>query len=386
MQSKLLNMINYCIENVPYYRNRKDAYARDFDQLPLLEKADVRQYNQDFITNEVLPGQLIEEHTSGSTGKPLLLYKTKFELLRQEALLYKHRKKFVASIDQMIPIKFFAANFFSEIVCYNNKTINISCLNLEDASLSEYCKVILSLENAWVAGPPSAIYKLAKFMSAKQIIPTSIKYIELVGELVIKNQRELIESVFGCPVRSYYGSREFNCIAYECAHGNLHIANNHVFVEAQQGELVISALDQYTMPFLRYRLGDNGSVHPSDCRCGDQGSMITDLGGRTTDYIYTSKGRVINDIGLYLIILDMNAGFDNAIIQFQIVQYSYNKFLFRLVLADTFNDQMRRLIIAKMDALLGEPTECAFEILDDIVIDRASKKFKYFISELDQNR
>ncbi len=67
--------------------------------------------------------------------------------------------------------------------------------------------------------------------------------------------------------------------AFECkAHSGYHINNDHVIMEflkngkdvnpGESGEVVITGLSNYTMPLIRYKLGDIAVPIKEKCSCG----------------------------------------------------------------------------------------------------------------------
>lgn len=96
-------------------------------------------------------------------------------------------------------------------------------------------------------------------------VPKSLKYIELTGELLLDSDRNLIEDVFHIRPINMYGTNETNGIAIECNHGNLHILEDNVIVEVlkngmpvmdEEGDIFVTCLNNYAMPFIRYETGD----------------------------------------------------------------------------------------------------------------------------------
>ena len=100
-----------------------------------------------------------------------------------------------------------------------------------------------------------------------------------------------------------YGSREFGCIACECAAGEgMHIMEDRVLVEVlrddlvtpcppgEEGELVITDLDRRVMPLVRYRTGDLGILSGTACSCGRGLRLLEELNGRTLDLVLCPDG------------------------------------------------------------------------------------------------
>jgi phenylacetate-coenzyme A ligase PaaK-like adenylate-forming protein len=100
------------------------------------------------------------------------------------------------------------------------------------------------------------------------------------GEQLSNEQRARIRSAFGCPIRNNYGASEFYSIAWECAHGRMHLNDDWVIVEPVDRDgravppgqasdaVLLTNLANRTQPLLRYRLGDSLRIVPGRCACG----------------------------------------------------------------------------------------------------------------------
>ena len=98
------------------------------------------------------------------------------------------------------------------------------------------------------------------------------------GEVTTPAMRARLGRTFAAPVYETYGSHECPLIAAECPwSGTLHACEDAVLVEVlrdgrpvepgEQGEVVVTNLHAYAMPFIRYRIGDLATRAPS-CACG----------------------------------------------------------------------------------------------------------------------
>src|SRR6185437_4278751 len=110
--------------------------------------------------------------------------------------------------------------------------------------------------------------------------PFSPRAIVVGAEKLHDFQRRRIEEVFGAPVFETYGSREFMLIGAECdRHRGLHLTAENLLVEVldddgqptppgEEGDVVITDLYNYGMPFVRYANGDRGVAGFEGCACG----------------------------------------------------------------------------------------------------------------------
>ncbi|WP_051237476.1 phenylacetate--CoA ligase family protein [Ottowia thiooxydans] len=144
--------------------------------------------------------------------------------------------------------------------------------------LNDYAPMVL-------ATYPSAAAMLAE--EAEQgrlrIRPTSIM---TGGEMLSAATRARISSAFGAPVRNSYGASEFLPIAWECAHGHLHVNEDWLLLEpvdeqfrpTPPGEfshtVLLTNLANHVQPLIRYNLGDQISMHRGRCTCGSSLPVI----------------------------------------------------------------------------------------------------------------
>ncbi|HCQ16327.1 MAG TPA: hypothetical protein DIU20_08700, partial [Cryomorphaceae bacterium] len=121
------------------------------------------------------------------------------------------------------------------------------------------------------------------------------------GEMLYPHQRKALEERYSAKVYTYYGSNEIGSIAFECEHNKLHICEEHVLVETlnekgqpvinEPGKIVVTDLDNTAMPFIRYELGDIAVISDKPCSCGKSSRIISELVGRSQDYLSGSTGR-----------------------------------------------------------------------------------------------
>lgn len=144
--------------------------------------------------------------------------------------------------------------------------------------------------------------------------------------------RENIENAFNNKVIDIYGTYETDNIAYECSlHNGYHIAVDSVIMEFikqgksakpdEEGEIVVTVLNNFAMPFIRYNLHDIGSYSDKPCSCSRTFPMLNKIEGRANDYMVTEDGRKLSFFNI--------AYFDKLapnVREYQIVQEDFNIF------------------------------------------------------------
>lgn len=143
-----------------------------------------------------------------------------------------------------------------------------------------------------IMGYSGQIKEVAMRMREKRQVLGSVRIIFLTGEILTAQNRSYIENTFGAQVFNYYSSSECGLIAWECLkHNGYHIDTDNVIVEvfdadgrpANEGEIAVTVLNNFTMPLIRFKLGDYAVLSNEPCGCGIQFPLLKKVIGRTND-------------------------------------------------------------------------------------------------------
>jgi phenylacetate-CoA ligase len=200
--------------------------------------------------------------------------------------------------------------------------------------------------------------------------PRSLRVVFATGEVLDGVQRRVIEEYFAVPVADGYGSREAGFIAHDCREGSMHVTDENVIVEiiddsgrpvqdGECGEIVVTHLDAYAMPLIRYRTGDVGRRITEGCACGRGLSRMEIVGGRRTDHLVASDGRMMHGLSLIYVLREME-----HVERFQIRQNASGGVEVLVVPADTFDRADHRRIADGARALLGDATKLTVQLVD----------------------
>ncbi len=71
-----------------------------------------------------------------------------------------------------------------------------------------------------------------------------------------------------------------------------YVRDGHPVAPGEDGEVVVTHLDNWAMPFIRYRTGDVAQFDNTSCGCGRHLSIMKKIQGRTMDFVVTPGRQV----------------------------------------------------------------------------------------------
>jgi phenylacetate-CoA ligase len=259
----------------------------------------------------------------------------------------------------------------------------LSAFDLGEEALARYAHTIERHRPEVMYGYASAFYLLSRYLHRVSWRPRfKLKAIFTTAEPLLEFQRQVIQTVFECPVGVEYGARDAGHLADECPHGRLHIPAEAVFIETEGrtpdglGEITVTNLYSPAMPIIRYRTGDMGELDDQSCPCGRSLPLLKRVDGRRTDFLVTSNGRVVHALGVIYIIREI-AG----VKEFQVIQEAVDRVRVDVVPEPSFSEEDRGLIARRIRALMGAEVEVSVELTEEILRAK-SGKFRYVISHV----
>lgn len=395
---KLRRLVRHAYRNVPYYRGRMQELklrpqdirgVADLHKLPMLTKQEVREHLYfDIVSENHVKDEVLKITTSGSTGEPFVCWADRKQLefrwaatLRsQEWAGYQFGDHCVRLWHQTIGMtKSQAWREQLDAKLLRRKFMPV--FQMRDESLAKLVAEIRDWNPTFIDGYAEALDLLAGYLRAH---PTQLgtRAIMSSAQTLTPASRVRIEQAFGCPVFDKYGAREFSGVAYECeAHQGHHVVAEGYVVEllrdgrparpGETGEVVITDLNNYCLPFIRYRIGDLAvAMDDAPCSCGRGMPRIGEIEGRVQSIIQGTDGRFLPGTFFAHYLKD----FDHAIQQFQVVQEQPGALRFVLVKAGRFHDDVLSEILATFRRYLGEDMKIDVEVTDDIKLVRTGKR------------
>jgi phenylacetate-CoA ligase len=194
-------------------------------------------------------------------------------------------------------------------------------------------KDLMSFKPDYLYGYPNVIYEMAKLIQKKKIIIPKIKKIICSAQTL--EHREFIEKIFNCKVINQYGSREILSIAIEYNNYVMHSSDDFVIVEiGKNNEIILTPLESYGMPLIRYVIGDQGIKKKSKITDTYPFQQFNIQIGRISELLNSHTGEKISSGKINMQIADqkLNIG------EFQLIQKSLQDIEIKIV-KDTNSNQ-----------------------------------------------
>lgn len=398
---KIINLINYAYEYVPYYHdkfversihpNQVDGF-RDLSCLPILSKYDILSNEEKLVTNNASL-KFYTRKTGGSTGMTLHFKKGANALALNDAIMWRCYGWYGIDVGDR-QVRFWGVPItrrmrFQEQLkdCILNR-IRISAFDISSESCLRQYERIRKFRPAYFYGYTTAIYGFCLFMkkSGIDLNELDLKAIVCTAEKMYPHHRKLFNEVFECPVVDEYGCAEHGIIAFQCKEGNMHMMSDHLCVEfldendqpvkvGEPGRIVITDLSSYAMPLIRYDIGDIGKQSDRECSCGIKLPLMEVVEGRKEDFLRTKEGKLIHAAYLCYTLKE------DTVYEFKMYQKAIDLFYVEIVKSPAFTENSEKVLERRLRFILGEDVHITFKYLDRIPRE-PSGKLRYFVSEL----
>jgi len=409
----LSTLLSHAHQHVPYYRrvledvgvvNASGSVDLDrFSHLPLLTKSIIRTRTEELKSDDIDKRKWYNNSSGGSTGEPVpLVQDTEYkDWVGSGKLLFDLWSGYAPGDPKILlwgslnDLYIGRETLKIRFRRWLKNEIWLNTFRLTPEQMKKYIQIINTVKPVQILAYAESAFGIARFVETEGIRIHSPKAIMTSTGTLYPQMRETIERVFQAPVFNRYGSREAGDMACECeAHAGLHVPPLTHLVEilrpdgspappGETGEIVVTPLRNFSMPLIRYRIGDMGAWAEGPCPCGRHWPFLKEVTGRVSDIFVTTNGTQVH--GAYFPLLF----FFTWVKKFQVVQEDYNHVVVNLVEKTKESDPRTAHagdldeIAWKVRAAMGEDCRVDFEFLDDIQ-PTASGKYRYLISKVNR--
>ena len=400
----LKRLITHAYDSSPFYRGRFEEIGLtphdilsfdDYQALPLLRKEDLQDHVAELVSSRCPSSSLVPDMTGGSTGKPIRFYHDFERTISMEASSLRHDRWAGYCVgDRLASIWGHHRDLYDDGSIKErikrfllSRSIVLDSTTMTDEKMGDFVANLRHFRPKVIVAYARALALFAKYCADAGITDIHPHGIITTAELLLPEDRDLIEHVFNCKVFNRYGCREVSVIATECDfHSGLHINADTLYVEivddsgksvppGTPGKVVITDLLNYGMPFLRYSIEDVAVKADRECPCGRGLPLLETLEGRTTDFLVTPDGTKVSGPSMTIYLLTTVPGIRQA----QIVQDSVDHIIFRIVQDGSFHDKGAGVLADKVKLYFGDAMRYNIEFVDRILPEQ-SGKYRFSIS------
>jgi phenylacetate-CoA ligase len=392
--ANLRALLVHAAASVPYYRElfrslRFDARAvkslADLEALPVLTRDTIRERYDDLI-DPSRRGRTIREETGGSTGSPVRFeYCNDSESWRQAVRLRAYR--WAGHRPGLPTIHYWgigtraAGGLRADLERALRREVHVDSADQDEGAMRRTAERIARMKPRAIVAYSQALACFARWVLDRGARDWGDVVVIGGAETMLPRDRAVLERAFGPDVYETYGSRETMLVASECERRNgLHVAEENVIVEivrdgqvvpaGEAGEVVVTDLHNYGMPFIRYANGDVARLaRPGRCGCGRALQRLARVDGRVADTMRTKSGAPVP--GMVFVSL-LNAH-EAEIREFQAVQRTSGAVELRIVPGRAWSESAFAPTARRLTSYFGGlPFDVV--VVDAIEADAAGKR------------
>ncbi len=388
-RAKLQPLIAHAYERVPYYRRLLDRHGvdprdirepADLSKLPITTKAELAARPlEDRLATGVDPRRCVDLRTSGSEGMP---FDVRFRRTDRDwwALLalrgwlangYRPGQRMLVLDDARSARR--SARWYEHLGLFRQHLTSIW------DPIEEQLERAWSIEPQVIRGMTSDVHRLGEALAGQGARAIRPSLVLTSAELMDPRVRREITQSFGVQPVDFYGTIESGWIAWECAaHSGYHLNSDCLIVEfvrdgqpvtlGEPGEVVVTNLHAYAMPFIRYSVGDLGVPDDAPCACGRGLPLMRSVEGRKVDCLVLADGRVVSPYQLTCTLEQIP-----GLRRYQIVQAGPDRVIVNLIPNRDFGPDVMARIRAELGEVLGEATAVEPRLVDELPRNPAGK-------------
>jgi phenylacetate-CoA ligase len=397
---RLQRLMRHIYHHVPHYANLMQSLnlvpediqtLDDLRKLPLLTKNDVRDNLYfDLFADNHKKRDMLKVSTSGSTGEPFVTYSDRNHLEMRWATTFRAaewtgwrfgdrqarlwHQTLGMTRSQIIREK---------IDAWWMRRLFIPAFEMTDENLLTLLNRLKKFNPVLIDGYAESFNFLAHYAKKHGFSGLSPKAIMSSAQILPAQVRDIIETEFDTRVFDKYGSREFSGIAYECEqHQGHHVMAESYIVEilkdgrpakpGELGEVVITDLINFSVPLVRYRIGDLAvAMNPDElCGCGRGLPRIGQIEGRAQAIIFCANGTWLPGTFFSHFFKD----YDHAIRQYQVVQNRQGEIDLRIVPENQYSQIILEEILSQLRTYMGAHMVINVELTDVIPMLKTGKR------------
>lgn len=394
-EDRLRSVVRFVYAHSSFYRQRFKEVGvapddikelSDVTKLPFTTKIDLRNtYPTGMFC---LPGDWVVRYhvSSGTTGKPTVVGYTQGDIDMWTDSLARALTSIGLGRGDVIHVGYGYGLFTGGLgLHYGAEKIGATVLPIGAGNTERQIELMQDLGSTAIACTPSYflhINEVAQQMGVSIRDDTKLKAGIFGAEPWSDETRRRIEEATGIKAYDIYGTSEMSGPLFTECHlqNGIHIWADLFLIEVvdpktgeqvddgERGELVVTTLDKWAFPLIRYRIGDLTIVNNEPCECGRTHPRIMRILGRTDDMIVVRGINVfpsqiesvlmrIPEVGdNYQIIVDRKGPLDVMMVKVEVTESTFSdKISDLMTLSKMVGKELKNVLNITAEVELVEP-------------------------------
>ena len=394
-ESKLIEMVNYSIEHVPYYRERyeKITSLSDFEsQIEFIDRDTISDNFDKLQSDKIKPNQYDLVTTGGTTGKPLRLLLKKNRYIIEKATVHQlwknvgfnHHIRAVLRNHKLPKSKTYRINSLTKEYLFDG-------FRMDDEYYEQVYIVLRKKKIKYIHAYPSNAYTFSKFLKRNNLDTSFIRAFISSSENVYPYQKDFIEKEAKIKFYNFYGHSEKIIIGGYCHSSDYyHIEPTYGYFElidengkpiktpGKIGEMVGTTLNNFGMPLIRYRTDDYAEYAGEYCaECGRHLPLLKTISGRWSGRkIFGTDNKTTTPTAL-----NVHDELFTVIDGLQYVQEKKGDLIVRIVKGKNFSEKHERQVLKHYKDKLPPSIKAEIHYIDKIQKQK-NGKFLDLISKI----
>jgi phenylacetate-CoA ligase len=368
-----------------------------WQDLPVLTKSDLQQPLHQRLSKGFTTRNIHKGATSGSSGHPFTYAKDKFCHAMTWAVFDDAYTAHGIDLDQSLEARFYGIpasglGRLKEVAKdFVGNRHRFPIFDMSDAVLENYLSRFRKNTYDYINGYTSSIVLFANYCKRqnvvlKEVCP-SLKLCIVTSEMLFEDDHKLLEEVLGVPIINEYGSSETGLIAIQDPSLDFKLNISTLYVEVVDdenkpvpdgnlGKILITDLFNKAHPFIRYEIGDVGSISTINHK-----RILDQLQGRTSDIARLPNGKVIPGLTFYYVTKTVIKK-SSTVTEFIIIQKEPLLFIIEYVAGKPITSSEKTKVKMAMATYADASINVLFEHKEQL--DRSKRgKLKQFISQVE---
>ncbi len=386
-KEKLRCLLSHALTKIPYYCSLNLPRSEDpmvqLRAFPLMDKKTLREQTDQLLASD--KSALIKDRSSGSSGVQSTVYQNEDEqsLIRAMQVLwwqwagYEIGNPLVQT--GMTPKR----GVIKKLKDLLFRTIYFSAFAYKQEEVERLLRRVQKKPGYYhLAGYASSLYvfsQMAKDIGMNDIV---IRSAITWGDKLFAHYRQSIEAVFHCKVYETYGSAEGLRIASQYDLEYLYIMTPHVVLElldeegrevpeGEMGLVHVTRLDNFSMPLIRYRIGDLAKKLPRQNYPPERKlalPLLEKVIGRETDLVKNRSGKV-------MVVHSFTGIFEHIpqVHQFCVIQRDLAGICIEVIAGDAYEDGLLAMVKKRIQEQMGTDFAVEFTLVETIPATASGK-------------